>query len=128
MDERSIKESIKKIRLQCGLSQEAMADEMQIGPSTYSKFESGRKEIICRNLYKFSEVTGRSIVEILTASENSTLHDELEMEEALRSQKDFYEGKLDEKDASIAAMEAELKRKDEIIASLSDYIKLLKKE
>ncbi len=126
MDERSIKDSIRKIRLQTGLSQEAMADEMEIGPSTYSKFESGKKEIICRNLYKFSEVTGRSIIEILSESEGGILHDDAQMEGALDAQKAFYEKKLSEKDDALAQKEAELRKKEELIISLNDYINLLK--
>lgn len=126
MDERSIKDSIRKIRLQTGLSQEAMADEMEIGPSTYSKFESGKKEIICRSLYKFSEVTGRSILEILSGSEGGTLHDDAQMKEALDAQQAFYEKKLSEKDDALAQKEAELRKKEELIISLNDYINLLK--
>lgn len=60
---------LRALREEKGLSQEAIAFEMGIQRSTYGKFERGESGLFSQNLYKFLEVTGFSINDVLEDDE-----------------------------------------------------------
>jgi len=115
MDERTIKESIKRNREKLGYTQEEMAEELGFSEaSSYWRFEDGKTRIINLKLYRFAEVCGKSVEEILLGrSITDMLKDEPQMEQEINALKEYYEQKLSEK--------------DETISNLNDYIKNLKK-
>lgn len=103
MDERILKNHIRRVREDLGLTQEEFAMELGIDTSTYWRLEDGKTRLISRYLYKIAEhakmtvadlVAGRDVERIL--EESAGLRDKLD------SQRAYYEQKLAERDATIA--------------------------
>ena|GEM_PF-1129641 len=116
MDERSIKKSIKRIREEMGYSQEEMAGELGFSDgSSYWRFEDGSTRIINRKLYRFAEISGHPVEEILLGSPLSAVLEDQSAKEAesekIKELRLYYENRL--------------AKKDETIANLNDYIKSL---
>lgn len=72
-------ERLKQMRLNKGLTQSAIADSMNIKRSTYSLYESGKREPNIDTLQKIANFHNISIDELLTNEEHMilTINDEL---------------------------------------------------
>ena len=57
-------EQIRKARISAGLSQEEMADRMEVQRSTYGNFERGKTNLISPMMYRFARAIGQTTEEI----------------------------------------------------------------
>ena len=114
IDERSIKANIRRIREEMGLTQEAIAQELEIESSTYWRLEEGTTQVINRNVYKIAKLADISVEDLVVGDEVSRkLRDADDSREKLETLRAFYEKKLQEK--------------DELVTNLNNYIKTLQK-
>lgn len=133
MDDKSIKENIRRKRKAMGISQESMAENMGVANSTYWEIESGSTSILNPNLEKIAEVLGCSVSEIVCGedgySHNGYVHDgygNMLQEDAgtyaTNSCKEEFDRKFaqmeEEKNAEIRKIREELEVKNEIAALL----------
>ncbi len=58
-------DTIRRIRLQRGYSQDEMADLMGVERSTYSNFETGKTKLFSKSMSRFAEVLGITEEEII---------------------------------------------------------------
>ncbi len=114
IDERSIKANIRRIREEMGLTQEALAQELDIESSTYWRLEEGTTQIINRNAYRIARLAGIAVEDLIVGDDVSgKLREADDSQEKLETLRTFYENKLQEK--------------DELITNLNNYIKTLQK-
>ena len=103
MDERSLKDHIRHIREDLGMTQEEFALELGIDGSTYWRLEEGRTRLISPYLYKIADFARMEVADLVAGKNLGRILEESEdMKEKLEAQKDFYEQKLSERDATIA--------------------------
>lgn len=114
IDERSIKTNIRRIREKMGLTQEAIAQELDIESSTYWRLEEGTTQVINRNVYRIARLADIAVEDLVVGDEVSRkLRDADDSQEKLEALRAFYEKKLQEK--------------DELVTNLNNYIKTLQK-
>lgn len=102
MDERSLKNTIRRIREDLGLTQEEFAQELGIDASTYWRLEEGKTHIISENFYKIVRYAGMTMEEALLGKDSAKVLQEAEdYPGLLAAQRDFYEKQLAEKDVTI---------------------------
>ena len=65
MDERTIRENLRKAREERGYTQAAMADTLDISVTAYQKIESGKTRILNKNFSKCAEALGVSMTELV---------------------------------------------------------------
>lgn len=114
MDERSLKNTIRRIREDLGLTQEEFAQELGMDASTYWRLEEGRTHIISENFYRIVRYAGLTMEEALVGKDAARV---------LREAED-YPGKLD---AMREFYEKQLAEKDTTIRNLNKYIGTLQK-
>lgn len=85
--------NIKRERERKGLTQEAMADSLNIARTTYISFETGKTNIFSKTLTKFAQTIGRSEEEIVfgTKPSESLLEQVRNTDEKFQTLKDEYE-------------------------------------
>lgn len=66
--------NIKKLRELKGLTQENMAEELEMSTNGYGKIERGESEITVNKLEKISEILGMSINDVLSFDERSVFN------------------------------------------------------
>ena len=117
ISEATVKENIRTIREEAGLTQKETALRMGISRTSYRKLEKKGTALISQQVYRFSEVTGATVERILLGEDNLS-ETELRLEnceERIRAQREAYEEKLAEKDAKIL-------EKEQLIAELRSII------
>ena len=103
MDERSLKENIRRVREDLGMTQEEFALELGIDASTYWRLEDGGTRNISRYVYKIAKLARMDVADIMLGRNLKELMEEAEgAREKLDGQREFYEQKLAERDATIA--------------------------
>ena len=103
MDERSLKENIRRIRESLGMTQEEFAQELGIDASTYWRLEEGKTRLISPYLYKIAEFARMETADLIAGKDlNKILEESADIKEKLESQREFYEQKLSERDSTIA--------------------------
>ena len=122
MDNKSIKDNIRRIRMARKITQEEMADRLGISPTAYRDFEKGGTTIINNNVMKFADLLDTTTEEIVlgyrpTQIEGATLED-------IRSE---YGTRISVLDRRIEDLENLVKAKEETIATQKEIIKMLKK-
>ena len=122
MDNKSIKDNIRRIRMARKITQEEMADRLRISPTAYRDFEKGGTTIINNNVMKFADLLDTTTEEIVlgyrpTQIEGATLED-------IRSE---YGTRISVLDRRIEDLENLVKAKEETIATQKEIIKMLKK-
>lgn len=125
MDDKSIKENIRRKRKAMGISQESMAENMGVANSTYWEIESGSTSILNPNLGKIAEVLGCTVTEIVCGNDVDGYGNMLQEEAgtyATNSRKEEFDRKFaqmeEEKNAEIRKIREELEVKNEIAALL----------
>ncbi|MEE4000276.1 helix-turn-helix domain-containing protein [Tenacibaculum sp. FZY0031] len=113
--------TLKKIREEKNISQQKVADYLDIPQRTYSNMESGKSKISCQHLYKLSSYFGFDLVEKLQTQCFILRQGKLPIQKKDIKTKDYYE-KL------IANYEKSIKQRDEMISSLIDRLKYLEKK
>jgi transcriptional regulator with XRE-family HTH domain len=71
--QKKILQNIFSIRKQIGLSQENIADVLQISAASYSKFESGNVEITVDRLAKIADCFSMSLIDVITYPQKYSL-------------------------------------------------------
>jgi len=103
MDERSLKKHLRRVREDLGMTQEEFAQELGIDASTYWRLEEGKPRLISQYLYKIADYAKMSVADLVAGRDvESILEESADMREKLDSQREFYEQKLAERDATIA--------------------------
>ena len=103
MDERFIKEQIRHIRESLGMTQDEFAQELGIDPSTYWRLEEGSTRLISQYLYRIADFARIQLADLISGHNiNLMLQETADAKEKLESQREYYEGKLAERDATIA--------------------------
>lgn len=103
MDERSLKKHLRRVREDLGMTQEEFAQELGIDASTYWRLEEGKTRLISQYLYKIADYAKMSVADLVAGRDvESILEESADMREKLDSQREFYEQKLAERDATIA--------------------------
>lgn len=103
MDERSLKNHLRRVREDLGMTQEEFAQELGIDASTYWRLEEGKTRLISQYLYKIADYAKMSVADLVAGRDvESILEESADMREKLDSQREFYEQKLAERDATIA--------------------------
>ncbi|MFA7116166.1 MAG: helix-turn-helix transcriptional regulator [Bacteroidales bacterium] len=128
MNNKSIKQTIKKLRLSKKLSQSEMAKMMNISQTSYNKLEKGDTSLISHRIYQISQVLGIPVQDIIIGSNNeeelnSKLNDlkqKMIKENNLKSKelKDL----IYEKEETIENLKETIRDKNEIIGLLRDKI------
>ena len=102
MDERTLKNRIRRVREDLHMTQEEFAQELGIDTSTYWRLEEGPTKIISPYLYKIASYASVKIEELLVGKEVATALEESEdCLGKLDRQREFYENLLSEKESTI---------------------------
>ena len=103
MDERSLKNHLRRIREDMGMTQEEFAAELGIDDSTYWRLEEGPTRLISQYLYQIAEYAKMTVADLVAGRDlQRILEESADMREKLDSQREYYEQKLAERDATIA--------------------------
>ena len=135
MDEKSIKENIRMIRRRKGLTQDFLAESLQIARASYSNIESGPVRIIHAKVCELAPLLGVSLEELLLGYEPDR-DASLRLNEAVaeydtqyRRLQEEFTGKLEERSSEVATLQdlvetqkATIRMQDEIIAMLKRRI------
>lgn len=114
IDDKSIKRTIRRIREERGLSQEAFAQELGMDSSTLWRLEEGRTHIISPHVYRIAEFAGMKVEDLIMGKDVAgTLEEARDSREKIEALKAFYE--------------KELENRDDIIRNLNKYIKTFQK-
>lgn len=118
MDSKTVKENIRKIREGLHLTQQDMADKMNISRTSFRQMEAGKTKLISSNLEQFALICGVSLEECLLGYKPLS-----EEELVVREQNPDYEylkARFSELESRLAALQEELEIKNESIKTLSD--------
>ncbi len=130
MDNRTIKQRIRKLREENGFTQQRMADLLGIDRNTYRGIEQGNTDIIYKRLPDIAGILAVSMEELMLGpvsdSRPSGLEDaKTQYNEKLGAMSREYDDKLlslrkelDSKDELIDTLKGQIRDKDEIIALL----------
>ena len=75
MDDKDIKKNLKERRRKAGLSQESMAEKLDMSRITYLHMESGDTKLINENLFKAAEVLDCKAEELVLGYTTSGMND-----------------------------------------------------
>lgn len=133
MDEKSVKENLRRAREECGLSQTAVAEHLGMNRSSFVKLESGSTRIVNKHFLMLAKLYGRSPEELMFGrnSEDSAgmlLQSENSFKEQKKQIINDYESRLEEKNQRLEALERLLTAKEDSIRLLSEIKIRLEKE
>lgn len=115
--------NIKKLRESTGLSQAAMADELNIGRTTYINFEQGKTKLYAKTLSKFARFIKRSEEEIIFGGtpldDDDILKEERNHEEEKKAIIAEYERRIEALNYKLEAAKKVIKANEETIRTLS---------
>lgn len=124
MDNKSLKENIYNRRKELGLSQECVAEQLDISLNAYIKIEKGPTRIVNPKLEKIAQALDTT-PEALVLGPIITME---QHEEVCREIEEQYNAKLDGYRAAIEEKELFLKRLNEMVSDKNDLISSLKSE
>lgn len=114
MDKKTVKENVRKVRKEIGLTQAEMASLMSMSRTAYRNFEKGDTEVFSKHISKIAEISGKTEEEIVlgyTPDKNSSyfLREVADCRESMKQLRTEYEKRLKEKDRLISALEKMVK-------------------
>lgn len=114
MDKKTVKENVRKVRKEIGLTQAEMAGLMSMSRTAYRNFEKGDTEVFSKHISKIAEISGKTEEEIVlgyTPDKNSSyfLREVADCRESMKQLRTEYEKRLKEKDRLISALEKMVK-------------------
>ena len=123
LDENTIRENLKKKRVERGYTQADVADSLDISVTAYQKIESGRTRILNRNYSRCAETLGVSLSELINGFE--PLKDAVKaMEEAkiayglkMKVQESGYLNEIQSRDREIERLKGIIKDKEDTIST-----------
>ena len=122
MDNSSIKDNIRKVRKARKLTQEELADRLDISLTAYRDLEKGSTNIVNSNVFRLAELLGTSTEELVLGYR--PVQAPGQMLEDIRSE---YGGKIEAMERRIADLEKLVQSQEETIRTKNDIISLLKK-
>lgn len=120
--------NIKKLREDTGLSQAAMADELNIGRTTYINFETGKTKLYSKTLSKFAKFTKTSEEEIIAGGleeDDDLLRERTTHKEEKRAIIAEYERRIASLNDKLEAAGKIIKAKEETIGTLTSVNRFL---
>ncbi len=129
MDNLTIKENLRRIRNSRKLTQEDMANGLDISLTAYRDIETGKTQIIKVNLTRIAEILETSVEEILlgyrpAASGNVRLE---EVQAEYGGKITTCENRIEDLERRIRDLEKIIKTQDEVIETKNEVITMLKK-
>lgn len=118
MDSNSIKENIRRIREESGLSQLELASRMNISRTAYRQIEAGQTQLISKHLETISEITGRELEELLLGFVPLSKEELIAREQ--NPDNEYIKARFRDLEDRIDALQEELKIKNESIRTLTD--------
>ena len=135
MDEKTIKENIRRFRLQKGLTQEELAESLHIARASFSNIESGPVRIIHAKVCELAPLLGVSLEELLLGyapdrDASLRLNEAVaEYDARYRQMQEEFSGKMEDRSSELATLQdlietqkATIRMQDEIIAMLKRRI------
>lgn len=122
MDNSSIKDNIRKVRKARNLTQEEMADRLDISLTAYRDLEKGNTNIVNSNVIRLAEILGTTTEELVLGYRPVQAPGKL-----LEDVRNEYGGKIDTMERRIADLEKLVRSLEETIATKNEIIALLKK-
>ena len=102
MDERELKNHIRRVREDLGMTQDEFAHELGIDTSTYWRLEEGKTRLVSPYLYRIAEYAKMSLADLVAGRDVERLLEESsDMRGKLDGLREYYEQKLAERDATI---------------------------
>lgn len=122
MNNNSIKENIRKIRKNKGLTQEDMAHRLGISLTAYRDLEKGATNIVNCNIPKFAEITGVTTEEVLgySAIPDGARINDVTAEYGTRVEN--LQTRISDLEKIVASLEEIIEVKNEIISMLKKKI------
>lgn len=122
MDNTSIKDNIRRIRKEHGLTQEEMAHRLGISLTAYRDLEKGNTNIVNCNVIRLAHLLDTSTEEIVLGYRPVRIP-----EENLREMKEEYAGRIAELEKEVEYLRKLVKSQEEIIETKNQIIEMLRK-
>ena len=122
MDNASIKDNIRKVRKARKLTQEELADRLEISLTAYRDLEKGNTNIVNNNVIRLAELLETTAEELVLGYRPVQAPGKL-----LEDVRSEYGGKIETMEKRIADLEKLVRSLEETIATKNEIIALLKK-
>jgi transcriptional regulator with XRE-family HTH domain len=122
MDNSSIKDNIRKVRKARKITQEELADRLNISLTAYRDLEKGSTNIVNANVIRLAELLGTSTEELFLGYRPVQAPGKL-----LEDVRSEYGGKIESMERRIADLEKLVMSLEDTIATKNEIIALLKK-
>ena len=122
MDNTSIKDNIRRIRKEHGLTQEEMAHRLGISLTAYRDLEKGNTNIVNCNVIRLAHLLNTSTEELVLGYRPVRIP-----EENLREMKEEYAGRIAELEKEVEYLRKLVKSQEEIIETKNQIIEMLRK-
>ena len=122
MDNTSIKDNIRRIRKEHGLTQEEMAHRLGISLTAYRDLEKGNTNIVNCNVIRLAHLLVTSTEELVLGYRPVRIP-----EENLREMKEEYAGRIAELEKEVEYLRKLVKSQEEIIETKNQIIEMLRK-
>ena len=122
MDNSSIKDNIRKVRKARKLTQEELADRLDISLTAYRDLEKGNTNIVNNNVIRLAELLDTTAEELVLGYRPVQAPGKL-----LEDVRTEYGGKIDTMERRIADLEKLVRSLEETIATKNEIIEMLKK-
>ncbi len=132
MDNKSVKEQIKRKRKEKGLTQQAVADSLGLAYSTYWEIETGQTTVVNDRLADIAQIMGCSVIDLIYDRADAPADGTLEEEQAAYGERQNGDASekcrkriaavIDEKDGEIERLRRELERSDEMVTLLKRHL------
>ncbi|PWG78732.1 helix-turn-helix domain-containing protein [Pararcticibacter amylolyticus] len=119
---------IKKIRSNIGLTQEQMADKINLSVKAWQKIENGITRLDLERLNQIAEILETSLVDLINADEGIYVHQEIDKNENIYNKEVNYHNNISDEERElykkiIADKEKTIADKDKEIEFLKDLLK-----
>lgn len=122
MDNTSIKDNIRRIRKERGLTQEEMAHRLGISLTAYRDLEKGNTNIVNCNVIRLAHLLNTSTEELVLGYRPVRIP-----EENLREMTDEYTSRIVELEKEVEYLRKLVKSQEEIIETKNQIIEMLRK-
>ena len=122
MDNTSIKDNIRRIRKEHGLTQEEMAHRLGISLTAYRDLEKGNTNIVNCNVIRLAHLLDTSTEELVLGYRPVRIP-----EENLREMKEEYAGRIADLEKEVEYLRKLVKSQEEIIETKNQIIEMLRK-
>lgn len=123
MDSNSVKQNIRKVRKDMGLTQKEMADKLGISRTAYRNLEKGETKVYSNHISKMAELAGKAEEEVVLGytprqADAEQLREIQNYEERLNTLTEYYETRISD-------LNEKLKDREKLIESLQNNVKTL---